>query len=315
MESEATTDESRVADPPEVLELVARCGRGDEEALALFFDRFAEDMYNFPIKVFHLDPDAASDFFLYAFERLREGNRFHSFQGRSSFRTWFYTVLRNLVIDWMRTIREVHTVNPTRTDSSGNETPMIEATPAREAPASDEEVLERFREAIESLGVELRTVFKLSYIYYLELRPQEIEYIRERSGWEMPAVLDYLARLKNDLAEREIRNLESEDKITSLYLSIAELKVRQDRVKGDSALDLDRVAADFEGEKVERALRKKRDQRTKLLDKRAKGHFLVRTPYRHVTELLGVPEGSVSVQMMRALERIRERAFAPGAAD
>ena len=309
MKKEATTEETRLVDSPEVLDLVARCGRGDEAALADFFDRFAEDMYNFPIKVFHLDADAASDFFLYAFERLREGNRFGSFQGRSSFRTWFYTVLRNLVIDWMRTIREVQTVNPTWTDGAGNETPVIEGTPARQIPQSDEDLLERFRCAIADLSLELRTVFKLSYIYYLELEPDEVGFLVEKSGLTLRELAGYLADLKGGLAEREMRNLDSEDKITSLFLSISDMRNRQDRLSAENASDLDPVAAEFESEKLERALQKKQDQRSKLLEKRSKGHFLVRTPYRHVTELLGVPEGSVSVQMMRALERIRDGAF------
>ena len=94
-------------DVDELRELVRRCGHKDREALQDFFERFSRDIYNFPMKVFHLDEDAASDFYLYAFERLKDGGRFQSFEGRSSFRTWFYTVLRNLVIDWMRTVAKL----------------------------------------------------------------------------------------------------------------------------------------------------------------------------------------------------------------
>ncbi len=309
MEAESTIEEPRLADSSDLLELVNRCGQKDEDALTEFFGRYAEDMYNFPIKVFHMDSDAASDFFLYAFERLREGNRFRSFQGRSSFRTWFYTVLRNLVIDWMRTLREVQTVNPTRVDSSGMETTLIENTPDRQTPEEDEVLLVRFRAAIDDLSLELRTVFKLSYIYYLELEDDEIALLQERSGLSATELARYMAALKGELAEREVRNLDSEDKLTSLFLSILDIKNRQQRLETEAASDLDSVSAAYEREKLDRSLRKKMDQRDRLLEKRGKGHFLVRTPYRHVTELTGVPEGSVSVQMMRALERIRERAF------
>lgn len=306
MEAKTKVEEVRPTDPPDTIELVARCGNGDPAALEEFFGRYAEDMYNFPMKVFHLDSDAASDFFLYAFERLREGNRFGSFQGRSSFRTWFYTVLRNLVIDWMRTIREVQTVNPTRTDSSGRETTVIENTPDTRGEGHDPDLLERFRLSVDSLTVEQRTLFKLSYIYYLELAPDEVEFLVAKSGRSTTELVAFLADLKAELADKELRNLDYEDKITSLYMSILDLKNRRDRLQTESNVEIDEVTAQFELEKVERAISKKYEQRRKLLEKREKGHFIVRTPYRFLTELLGMPEGSVSVQMMRAVERIRQ---------
>ncbi len=301
-EAAAPTEEEE-AEKQRILELVDLCGKGDAAALKQFFEEFAEDIYNFPIKVFHLDQDAASDFFLYAFERLKDGGRFGSFQGRSSFRTWFYTVLRNLVIDWMRTIREVDTVQVSRSDERGHEHNLVENTPdPRSLDMGDQKIVQAFQKKMLDLPVELRSVFKLSYIYYLDLSPDELQYISERSGKDRSEILATLADLKHMLSEKEIKNLGAEDKITSLYLAILELKQKKEKLlagSGGKKVDPEEI------ERVERSIEKKYQQREKLLVKKSRGHFIVRVPYRYIAELLDIPEGSVSVQMMRALDRVR----------
>ncbi|MCR9144895.1 MAG: RNA polymerase sigma factor [bacterium] len=295
-----------IENTPEVLEMVRLCGEGDRPALKAFFERFSEDIYNFPLKVFHLDQDAASDFYLYAFERLKDGGRFRSFQGRSTFRTWFYTVLRNLVIDWMRTIREVDTVNVTRTDDKGNEFRLIENTPdPRSLNSEDHNLIFGFKNQLTELPVDLRLIFKLSYVYYLDLTPEEMEYLSEKSGKSQGELLRLLADLKHRLSEKELKNLGSEDKITSLYLAILELKVKREKLLSTAAQPGGEPPDPAEMIRIERAIEKKYQQREKLLVKKSRGHFIVRTPYKHIATLLQIPEGSVSVQMMRVLERIR----------
>ena len=291
-----------VPDTGKILDLVKKCGDGDDQALNEFFEQFAEDIYNFPLKVFHLDEDAASDFFLYAYERLRDGGRFRSFQGRSSFRTWFYTVLRNLVIDWMRTIREVQTVQLKQTDDKGNEYRVIENSPdPRSLGEPDLTVVQKFTDRLSQLGMELRLVFKLSYIYYMDLDDEEIRGLSERSGRTPGELIRFLSDLKNILSEKEIKNLGSEDKITSLYLNILDLKTKKEKLKSTPG-----GMEHLEASRIERSIQKKYQQREKLLERKEKGHFVVRTPYKFISELLKIPEGSVSVQMMRALEKIRE---------
>lgn len=306
--TEENSDQQEDLNRKEILELVARCGKGDREALGTFFDRFSEDIYNFPIKVFHLDEDAASDFYLYAFERLKEGGRFKSFQGRSSFRTWFYTVLRNLVIDWMRTIRELNTVPARRVDERGKEFATIENTPdpRLERDLQDTGELEDFFRRLQGLSLELRTVFKLTYIYYLDLTPEEMEYLSQKAGRDQAELTRFIADLKHELAEKEIKNIGYEDKITALYVAILDLKTRKDKIL--SSLENPGSISpeeEFEVDKIERNIDKKYQQREKLLEKKEKGHFVVRTPYKYITRLMDIPEGSVSVHMMRALEKLR----------
>jgi DNA-directed RNA polymerase specialized sigma24 family protein len=61
-----------------------------------------------------------------------------------------------------------------------------------------------------------------------------------------------------------------------------------------------------EVERIDHAIAKKTQQREKLLARKEKGHFVVRLPYREAAELLAMPEGSVSVAVMRAFEKLRE---------
>jgi RNA polymerase sigma factor (sigma-70 family) len=296
----------------EIMNLVQRCSGGEVEALQEFFKRFSGDMYNFPIKVFHLDEDSASDFFLYAYERLKDGRRFRSFQGRSSFRTWFYTVLRNLLIDWMRTIRELQTVNFSQMDDNGNgPVRSIENTPDPRSIADSLDQPSLLAERLGKLGMDLRIIFKLSYIYYLDLDAQEIEYIAKKSGKSTASIIHYIAHLKHILSEKEIKNLSAEDKITSLYLSLLDLKTRRDRITEsnrkageNSTMNTDQM---YELEKIKKAIDKKYSQRDRLLEKKERGHFIVRTPYKYIASILNIPEGSVSVQMMRVIEKMRSK--------
>ncbi len=151
----------------EILGLVQHCGTGETTALKRFFELYSQDIYNFPIRVFHLSEDDASDFYIYAFERLKSGKRFHSFVGKSSFKTWFYSVLRNLLIDWQRTKRELKMTSIQKVNKDGVEYSTIEDEPdlrldkQREA----EEISEHFQEVLRDVKIESRVIFKLSFIY------------------------------------------------------------------------------------------------------------------------------------------------------
>ncbi len=298
------TEENSEFDPA----LIELCGQGDAAALKKFFDLYAQDIFNFPLKVFHLDEDAASDFFLYAYERLEDGMRFRSFQNRSSFRTWFYTVLRNLVIDWMRTIREVDTVQAkSRTSNGEQEFDLIANTPDPKSLHNDNESLTQFHEYLGRLPLEVRTILKLSYIYYLDLETAELEYLCRRKGCSQSQLLENLMSLRHELSEKELKNIAQEDKITSLYLKTLELKSKREQVEQRvNQQAVTETAQLDELERLQHAIEKKREQRRKLLQKKDRGRFIVRTPYKQVADFVGTSEGNISVQMMRIMERLRD---------
>jgi RNA polymerase sigma factor (sigma-70 family) len=288
----------------EILKIVKKCGSGDEIALRQFFDIYSKDIYNFPLRVFHLSEDDASDFYIYAFERLKTGKRFNSFIGKSSFKTWFFSVLRNLLIDWQRTKRELKMQSLNKVNKDGVEYSTIEDEPDRkpEAMSRAEAITEKFHSVLLDVKLENRVVFKLSFIYYLHLELEEISYIANKNQILVEQVQQEILKLRENLSDKEEENLRMEDKITSLYLNILDLKEqKKNKASGDTteALHL--------RERLEHSLVKKYEQRKKLIEKKNKGHFLVRTPYREISRILGISEGGVSVTLLRVMEKIQKK--------
>ncbi|TGL60087.1 sigma-70 family RNA polymerase sigma factor [Leptospira ognonensis] len=288
----------------EILEIVQKSGRGDEAALRKFFDIYSKDIYNFPIRVFHLSEDDASDFYIYAFERLKSGKRFNSFVGKSSFKTWFFSVLRNLLIDWQRTKRELKIQSVKKVNKDGVEYNTIEDEPDRkpEALSRAEAVAQKFQSVLHDVKLENRVIFKLSFIYYLHLDPEEIQYIATKKQLTIEDVKLEILQLREQLSDKEEVNLKMEDKITSIYLNILDLREQRKAKAGGSSTEEVHLQ-----EKIDHSLAKKYEQRRKLIDKKNRGHFLVRTPYREISRILGISEGGVSVTLLRVMEKIQKK--------
>lgn len=283
----------------EIFDLVQKCGEGDLSSLELFFELYSQDIYNFPLKVFHLTEDDASDFFIYAFERLKSGKKFKSFFGKSSFKTWFFSVLRNLVIDWKRTKRELKIQSIIRYNKEGEEILGIEDEPDTREVIRNEalEITEHFQEAMRGLKLENRVIFKLTFLYYLHMEEEEINFLSQKSNKSIDEIQIELLRLREELCNREVENIRMEDKITALYLAILEIQEKLERVN---------TLKKGERERLEISLRKKYEQRKRLIDRKLKGHFLVKTPYKVVAKYLGITEGGVSVSLVRVIEKVQK---------
>ena len=93
-----------------------------------------------------------------------------------------------------------------------------------------------------------------------------------------------------------------------MYLSILDLKVKREKLLSVAARPGGEPPDPADLARIDKSIEKKYQQREKLLVKKSRGHFIVRTPYKQIADLLQIPEGSVSVQMMRVLERIRSMA-------
>ncbi len=288
----------------ETLKFIQACAEGNPESLKIFFEKYSEDIYNFPMKVFRLTEDEAGDFFLYAFERLKTGKRFKTFQGKSSFKTWFYSVLRNMLIDWKRSKRELKTNAMIKVNSDGNEYYTIENEPDKKAAEKESASLltGEFYNAISEIKLEQRTIFKLSFIYYLNLEDDEIDYILEKTGKAKDELLKEILQIREMLSDKEQENILSEDKITSLYTSILRLKEihqKEGKVSFQDNLPY--------RDKIDTAIAKKYDQIQKLLKKKQKGSLLARTPHKFVADILNISEGSVSVALIRVIEKLQKK--------
>ncbi len=288
----------------EIFALVQSCASGDSLSLKKFFEEFSEDIYNFPIRVFHLEEDDASEFFIYAYERLKSGKRFQTFVGKSGFKTWLYTVLRNMLIDWKRNKRELKIVSSVKVNSDGVEYYSIENEPDLKANLQKEadSVSSKFQTALSEIKLENRIIFKLAYIYYLNLDNEEIDYLLQKTGLTKEELQKEIISIRDSLSEKEIQILQSEDKIASIYMNILELKYQQEKEKpivfNDNLPNYD---------KVQISIDKKYEQRRKLIEKKNKGNFITRTPYRVIAQLLKIPEGGVSISLQRVLEKIQKK--------
>lgn len=287
-----------------VLALIEACSQGNIEAIKEFFEIYSKDIYNFPIKVFHLTEDDASDFFIYAFERLKSGKRLQSFQGKSSFKTWLYTVLRNMLIDWKRNKKELKIVSTAKINTDGVEYSTIDNEPDTRIEEKKQATTftDQFYTILNSIKVENRVVFKLAYVYYLNLEKDEIEYILEKNQISLSELEKKILEIRDFLSEKEEEKVKNEDKITSIYLSILELK--ENLIKEGPIVFKDNLPYE---DKAELALKKKYEQRKKLIDRKNRGHFLTRTPYKIISEILNIPEGGVSISLQRVTEKIKKK--------
>ncbi|MBE7410530.1 MAG: sigma-70 family RNA polymerase sigma factor [Leptospiraceae bacterium] len=289
------------------LKLIQSCAEGNSESLKFFFEEYSEDIYNFPIKVFRLSEDEAGDFFLYAYERLKEGKKFQSFKGKSSFKTWFYSVLRNMLIDWKRSKRElkVHSIN--RINSEGEEYSLIENEPDNKFLEKENAyfVTDEFYKALSQIKIENRVIFKLSFIYYLYLEDDEIDYILNKTRKTKESLSQEILKIREILSDKEKENILSEEKITSLYTSIQRLKEIQNKEGKINFQD----NLEYK-DKIESAISKKYEQIQKLLTKKQKGNLIARTPHKLVSEILEISEGNVSVALIRVIEILQKNLLA-----
>ena len=85
-------------------------------------------------------------------------------------------------------------------------------------------------------------------------------------------------------------------------MNILELKQQQEKEKpivfNDNLPNYD---------KVQLSIQKKYEQRRKLIEKKNKGNFITRTPYRVIAQLLRIPEGGVRISLQRVIEKIQKK--------
>lgn len=275
----------------DIRRIVDGCKKGNAESLQRFFDLYGQDIYNFPMRVFSMTEDDAGDFFLFAFERLRDGRRMRTFVGDSRFRTWLYTVLRNLVIDWLRSRREIELIPVDRIE---REEGRPSASVTVETGGMDE-VSVLLASKLSQMPILHKVIFKLVYLYYVDLDAEELSYLEAEYSIAPSATMAFVLREREDLAEKEEENLRKEDSLTHLYLTIHRLREKKDRLRDDRNREAEYIQA--ETEKLDASLEKKYATRNKILERKRKGLLVARVPYRVVASFLGIPEGSVSVYM------------------
>ncbi|MFO1470286.1 MAG: sigma-70 family RNA polymerase sigma factor [Turneriella sp.] len=288
------------------------------EALAEFFEVFSDDIYNFPIRMFRFNEDEASEFYLYAFEHLRDGRKISSFQGKAKFTTWFYAVLRNLTIDFLRSQKDkVRFTTYLKSDASGKMVDAIESvSDTREQNLFEETLFEQFNASLVSLALPQRVLFKLAYAWYFELDSEELDYLCSIQKKNAADILSRLQELKKVAHERSVEVRDLEEKLTTNFQGISVLETKVDaffRENPDIEKKRENWTEDYFStaippqviDMIQSLVKKKKKQQSLLLHQK-KSLLSIRVPYKDLGELLNSTQGVLSVQLIRIVEKLSQ---------
>jgi RNA polymerase sigma factor (sigma-70 family) len=306
------------ADPTidDALALVRACADGDGAARRRFQDRFAEDIYNFPIKIYGLPPEKAADFYVYAFERDRIFTRMRTFEGRGGIqlRTFLaYHVLRGLFLDWQRGDRELDTVslNAPLGRGGGEGGALEDVLPAPDDAADEEPPDGRFAELWASLAAEERLDLKLLSLLEHELTPEDVRLLAKISRRTLEETHAVLAEVQAVLHAKDARVAALAADLDSawgwLVLRRRELqetseKLRQMEPEPDSAA---RQRLVERRQELQSAIEKRSQQHARTLDE-LRG-YKVTTSYKDIARLKNSTVGTVCSRIFRIRQRLEAR--------
>jgi len=310
-----------VASPAETtlddaLALVRACASGDAAARRRFQDRFAEDIYNFPIKIYGLPADKAADFYVYAFDRDRIFTRLKTFEGRGGIqlRTFLaYHVLRALFLDWQRGDRELDTVSlSTPLGSEGGGATLEDVLPAPgddedDAPEADADVGALW----DSLAPEERLDLKLLSLLEHEPTPDDVRLLAKISKRSVEETLGVLAEVQAELRVKDARVAELGADLDSawgwLVLRRKELqetteKLRQMEPEPDSPA---RQRLAERQQELQSAIEKRSQQHARTLEELR--DYKVTTSYKDIARLKNSTVGTVCSRIFRIRQRLEAR--------
>ena len=142
-------------------DLMARLRRGDDEALRVLYQRHAGPLYNFANRML-MDPGTAEEVLQETFLRVYKDRA--AFRPVATFKTWAFTIARNLCLDILRSA-------PRRLEVAANPLPEVAyptPTPLDQLDRAERETA--VRRALAELSAEDREVLVLSRYHGLRYR-------------------------------------------------------------------------------------------------------------------------------------------------
>jgi RNA polymerase sigma-70 factor (ECF subfamily) len=180
--------------PPSDAELAREALAGSEAASRALVGRYATPAVNFVFRLVHdraLAEDLSQEGFLRVFQRL------HTYDPERKFSSWFFQVLRNVTIDYLR-VNRLATSSLDEFTDAGFESVVADRTSASpEHLAGQGELAGALEEALKRIRPEYREVVVLRYQEGLT-HPEIAEILGLPSG----TVKTYLHRARKELAER-----------------------------------------------------------------------------------------------------------------
>jgi RNA polymerase sigma factor (sigma-70 family) len=292
------------SDPDDVLDLVRACASGDSGARRAFQDRYGEDIYNFPLKIYRVSADLAADFYVYVFERDRIFTRLRTFEGRNQiqFRTFLaYYVLRSLFLEWQRGRRELETVPLGDGDS-----PVPDETPADALPdGPTARVWAR-------LDPEDRLDLKLLSLLEHQLTPDDLRLLARTSRRSLADTVAVVAEVESGLRARDVALSKLREQLDSAWGWI--VLRRRELQETDAKLRL--LGADHDDSLPRRQLRDRRQHLEETLGRRLRQRdalldevrsFKMTTPYKDIARLRNSTVGTICSRVFRLRQRIERQ--------
>ena len=306
----------RRIDPDDVHDLVRACASANAEARRAFQERYGQDIYNFPVKIYGVAADRAVDFYVYVFERDRIFTRMRTFEGRNGiqFRTFLaYYVLRSLFVEWQRGHRELDTVSLSDHHLAGVGPPADEVTEhgdaddAPESPATNEVVATVWG----SLSPEEQLDLKLLSLLEYQLTSEDVRLLSRVSGRSLQDTMALLAEVEAGLRQRDVKLAKLRDELDSVWgwilLRQRELQETNERLRllgsNHQSAAARRLVA--RRQELEHMLARRARQRAGLLEE-IRG-FKMTTPYKDIARLLNSTVGTVCSRIFRLRQRLEQR--------
>lgn len=297
--------------------LLPAISKQDKTAIKQFFDLYSDEIYNYPLRYNNLTEDEAGDFYLYAFEKLNDGKKLSKFQGRSKFRTWFYSVLRNLVIDFLRTQKgKIKTTAFVKVTNQGELIDLSQKIADVDKRVDESDLFEKFSFELKKLMIDARILFKLAYIHYLELNNEEVEWLIKNTDLSHRDILVKIVELKNLALEKSSEVKEIEDKLTSNFQAMNLLRMKlQNAFKENPQFEREEElwsdtyeCSNFpiELNNLIQSYTKKIKKQQNLVITQKKSLLSIRVPYKKLTDILGSSQGVLSVKLLRIIEKLNK---------
>src|SRR5262245_36865806 len=294
---------ARRTDPDDVLDLVRGCASGDAAARHAFQERYAEDIYNFPVKIYRISAESAADFYCYVFERDRIFSRLRTFQGRNriQFRTFLaYYVLKSLLLEWQRGNRELETVAASdRLEDQASED-------TQDGPES-----KGTAELWAALSPEERLDLKLLSLLEHELTPDDVRLLARVSRRTLRQTLDVVGEVEAGLRRKDVGLSKLRDELDAVWgwivLRRRELQEIDEKLRllGADHDSQERRSLLERRQRLEESLARRGRQRERLLGE-IRG-FKMTTPYKDIARLLNSTVGTVCSRIFRLRQRLERR--------
>ncbi|WP_176010675.1 RNA polymerase sigma factor [Paenalkalicoccus suaedae] len=165
---------------------------GDDDALRELHGRYVQHIYSYAYMQVHNHHDA-EEILQDVFWKMARS--LHQFKGKSSFKTWLFTISRNVTTDYLRKKARDKTVA----------TDEIEAKTTAYAQSAEEEVLagdDDLKEAMKLLSEDHRTVLSLRFIHGCSL--METAKVMRRTVFSVKAMQSRASKKLAEILARKV---------------------------------------------------------------------------------------------------------------